>query len=674
MMKTNKKIFTLVIILLMLVLNVVVNAQSKNQFLPNRLNYPDMLNVKNVPLKPVDWNSFFYSDLGAWFGFALPSDSSKSFLGGFIGPFLITEGKWLSNSFAQLVIIDKSTKEQIDLSKALDVKVNYYPGMLTQSFTIKELRIELKQIFTSNSTSLEHIKIKNIGKKPVEISIGFKGNLLMENSKFVVSQNGIDAFFGSGGMKARLSFNNNIGKINVVNIDLKDYSLMGDNSIKINSSNEFNTVLAFNLDMNDKKDRNIIPELLNKPEIFFKRNENRWNGYLKKVFANIRKDFFSKEYYCLSVKALQTLIMNWRSPYGHLTYDGLFPSSAISYFNGFWSWDSWKHSAALAIFEPELAKNQIRALFQYQSSNGMIPDVIYADSSQNNWLDTKPPLAAWGVQKVYKHSNDKLFLKEIYPKLVKYHYWWYKDRDNDSNGLCEYGSTADSLIAAKWESGMDNAIRFDERKLVRNGLNAFSINLESVDLNSYLYKEKIILASMAKQLGLISHQLKFENEAELLKEKIHARMFNSSRGYFYDIDLETKKYLNVQGPEGWIALWGKVATDEQAKSVKNIIMDSTKFNSFIPFSTAAIDNPKLKANGYWRGPVWLDQAYFAIKGLANYGFMEESLFLTKKLLKNAKGLLNSNAPIRENYNPINGEGLEANHFSWSAAHILMMLH
>ena len=46
--------------------------------------------------------------------------------------------------------------------------------------------------------------------------------------------------------------------------------------------------------------------------------------------------------------------------------------------------------------------------------------------------------------------------------------------------------------------------------------------------------------------------------------------------------------------------------------------------------------------------------------------------LTTKLWQNADGLL-TNKEIRENYHPITGKGLNAKNFSWSAAHILMLL-
>lgn len=43
---------------------------------------------------------------------------------------------------------------------------------------------------------------------------------------------------------------------------------------------------------------------------------------------------------------------------------------------------------------PELAKDNIRVMFDYQQPDGMIIDCIYPDASENNYRDSKPPLAA----------------------------------------------------------------------------------------------------------------------------------------------------------------------------------------------------------------------------------------------------------------------------------------
>lgn len=57
--------------------------------------------------------------------------------------------------------------------------------------------------------------------------------------------------------------------------------------------------------------------------------------------------------------------------------------------------------------------------------------------------------------------------------------------------------------------------------------------------------------------------------------------------------------------------------------------------------------------------------------LSHNCFEKEASDLVGKLLYNANGLLR-NSPVYENYHPLNGQGLNAKNFSWTAAHILML--
>jgi putative isomerase len=84
-----------------------------------------------------------------------------------------------------------------------------------------------------------------------------------------------------------------------------------------------------------------------------------------------------------------------------------------------------------------------------------------------------------------------------------------------------------------------------------------------------------------------------------------------------------------------------------------------------------MNNPAYDADIYWRGRVWLDQVYFGLIALDNYGYSEEAQALANKLFKNAAGLSEQGA-IRENYNPETGQVQGATNFSWSAAHLLML--
>lgn len=366
-----------------------------------------------------------------------------------------------------------------------------------------------------------------------------------------------------------------------------------------------------------------------------------------------------------------TLVSNWRSPRGNLTHDGLFPSSAVSYFNGFWAWDSWKHAAALARFDTQLAKQQVRAMYAHQNEQGMIADVVYVDSTEDNWRDTKPPLSGWAIQTIFEIDRDFSFVKEMYPRLVNYHEWWYRERDHDGDGLAEYGSTDGTLIAAKWESGMDNAVRFDDTALLKNGDKAWSMNQESVDLNAYLYREKRALAELATALELPEDARRWEAERKALGDKIRSSMFDDERGWFSDVSIDGKRFLNAEGPEGWIPLWAGLATPEQAARVRERMLDPDRFRTFAPLPTVSRDNAEF-SDGYWRGLVWIDQAWFGIEGLRRYGFEDDAEALAAQLLQNLRGAVVPGVPLRENYHPLTGEGRNASHFSWTAAHLLMI--
>lgn len=114
-----------------------------------------------------------------------------------------------------------------------------------------------------------------------------------------------------------------------------------------------------------------------------------------------------------------------------------------------------------------------------------------------------------------------------------------------------------------------------------------------------------------------------------------------------------------------------MASAAQAKSVAAKLGDPAEFDTKAPFATVAKSSKYFDATNYWRGPVWFDQAYFAINGLERYGYGSEAKTLTNQLLSNAQGLM-GDGPFRENYNPLTGAGLNSTNFSWTAALFLSL--
>jgi putative isomerase len=652
-------------------------AREKKSDMNNNLQdkYTNTLNIQGIPAKQFDLKPFGFADMGAWHGYALPHQDSTKYYGGFTGPLSMKMwGQWLGKNLCQLVLTDTNTNQEIDLSKA-KAEMKYKPGLLEQKLQVQDLEINIQLVFASNRTSLLQTTITNNSNNDLQLKVGWKGELFEKGLQLAESSNGVQVNYENSD-EIFLLQSEHEKELNISEDKLSyQMNLKENQSLKAGEQREI-TMLHSHY-FNEKEamaEGKLLSVWLKNPQDVLSKNKSRWNGYLNKALNSDNKLLENKANRRLAVKCVQTLLTNWRSPAGDLQHDGVFPSAAYQGFYGFWSWDSWKQAVALVRFNPELAKSNILSMFQYQDEMGMVADCVYFDPKENNWRDTKAPLAAWAVLEIYKRTNDLDFIRGMYPKLVKYHEWWYQYRDHDKNGLCEYGSTDGTIIAAKWESGMDNAVRFDDAKMLKNNENGWSMDQESVDLNAYLYAEKEQLAELAELLGKNEEAKLFQSEAGKLKERIAKEFYDAKEGFFYDRAIKTGKLLTVQqGPEGWIPLYTNIANQEQAKGVKILLTDSTKFATKVPFPTLVADHHKFNPlKGYWRGPVWLDQAYFGVQALKNYGYKTEADALTNKLLSNAEGLL-QNAPIRENYHPITGEGLNANHFSWSAAHYLMLL-
>lgn len=633
----------------------------------SRNDYYNLINIKNAPKYERDRDCFVFSDLGSWIGYALPENEANENTGGFVGPYMMTGRGWIASTLAQPSMTVNG--ERFDFARNIQT-AKYYPGKLVQEFRNEQVYFVTELCYESAQTAVIRTSVRNISDKELDISLSYEGGLLGKNASLKAMDKGV--LIDTGVEDAQLAVR--FLTADQVNVVGKDSLRVAEKvSLALASGAEYNGAYTetFAFDETSLQNELKAQSSMNVEQVFTK-NEERWNGYLASIFKGESPYLKENKYRRVMVKAMITLVSNWRTPAGDILHDGCYPSYCG--FFGVWSWDSWKHASATALFNPELAKNEIRCLFDYQAENGMIPDYVSRFKERINWRDTKPPLAAWAVMNVYENTGDKAFVEEMFDKLYKYHQWWYTDRDHDKNGVCEYGSTDGTLIAAAWESGMDNGVRFDEAEMLKNEPeNAWSMNQENICLNSFLYAEKGYLAKMAKMLGNNELADKLTQEAKALKEHIQTKMFDPETGFFYDTRIGTGEFIKVMGAECWLPLWAGIATPEQARQVLDKMLDPTKFNSTVPLGTLEISHLRFRpTRGYWRGPVWIDQVYFGVMGLRKYGFDKEADMFVRKYIANAQGLL-TDGPIHENYNPLTGETLNCPNFGWSSAVTLRML-
>jgi len=664
-----KQIITLVLLAIFLI-------GCKNEPKKAHLEFSkNILNYRITPKDSLDKSGLMFSDQGAWFAFGLTDTDIP--LTGFSGPYLMTQqnGIWSSMSLSRLLLTSGNhNKNLIEPKKDLVQQVSYL-SHLEQDFKNKSIELKQQLVFLSGHTVLQKMRITNVSDKSIQFNASVQGavndiGITISNEAGIVKLTSTKS-----NAVGYIQSNNNIEKTEILESN-KSYALIFKSfDLKPNETKEIvisQTFIFLEYSWTGEKE---LISTTNFDQVLQKRIKEKENQ-LGKVFKQLNPKFSDSISKIAAAKSILTLQNNWRIPAGEIKKQGLFPSYHYKWFHGFWAWDSWKHAVGLSYYNTTIAKDQMRLMFDFQKEDGFITDCVFRDTSieKHNERDTKPPLAAWAVAKIYEKDKDVSFVKELYPKLVKYHNFWYAKRDHDQDGLCEYGSTDGSLIAAKWESGMDNAIRFDNSKILKNSEDGYSIDQESVDLNAYLYAEKLYLVTLAEALQKTEEAAKYKQEAEVLKIRIQSQFYDINDGWFYDTNLEGDIFIKGEGSEGWTALWANAATQEQAEAVKNSMMNPEKFFTKVPFQTMSADHEKFNPlNGYWRGPNWLDQTYFGVKGLRNYGFNLEADKATLQILKGAEGLLEKGPSIRENYHPITGKGLNAENFSWSAAHILMLL-
>ncbi|GGV86624.1 lipoprotein [Streptomyces gelaticus] len=688
-----------------------------------RLPYADVLDLHGTPAaaQPGDDEDNnpvgVFADQGAWHAYALPEAGDKDAYGGFSGPLYIAQEYpwWLSKSFSRIRLTEHG--RILDLAGGGAPRLTSLPGRLLQSHDLgRGLRLTLELRFATDRSALVRAEVRNTGPAPRTLGADWTGSVLRPADQPMRDAPSLTATTSGVGVdfaKVRETWDyltDGTERFEVTHKDRVRTTVEGDSyrteavdavTLAPGRSHSFDWTESYTFTAAERsKEQAKVRDVLARPASVVSASEARWQGYVAGVTRGVPADRRRT-----AVKSLETLVTNWRSAAGQIKHDGITPSISYKWFTGgIWAWDTWKQAVGTARFAPELAESQIRSMFDWQirpdsttrpQDTGMIPDVIfYNDPARGggNWNErnSKPPLAAWAVWEVYTKSGDKAFLREMYPKLAAYQAWWYRNRDHDHNGLAEYGATVDPAndspeerrLAAAWESGMDNAPRFDAglgtgtvaNRAADGTLLGYSLDQESVDLNSYLAADQGHLARIAGVLGRGADARHWKQRSTATATAVRATMYDAADGWFHDTALGTGAPLRSRGRgiEGAVPLWTGTASAAQARALRDKLTDPAEFATTVPFPTVAKSSPYFSPTAYWRGPVWFDQAYFALGGLRRYGYAKDADTLTDRLLTHASGL-SGDGPIMENYDPVTGAPLNSPNFSWSAALLLPIL-
>ena len=355
--------------------------------------------------------------------------------------------------------------------------------------------------------------------------------------------------------------------------------------------------------------------------------------------------------------------------------------------NGGWAiggWDTFFNALLTSLEDPAQTASGIKAILLAQTPDGLVPNM--ASGNGNTPDRSEPPVGAYGTWKVYQRTHDRALLEWAYPRLLKWHQRWFNDRgdgqpwrDGNRDGLLEWGSDRGSttsvggrghLQAAKWESGMDDSPLWDEAVYDPH---TYTLNLDSVDLNSLYALDAECLSKIALILGKDDDARKLDADYDRMKQNVRAKLWNENDGIYEDRfwDGHFSKHL---APANFYPLLAGIATPAQAKRmIEDHLLNPKEFWGTYVAPSIARSDPAFQGQFYVRGNIWPMINYLLYEGITRYGFDHVALEFAQKNYNLFMNEWNASQLSSEQYYAWGGTGGGHPQYTWGALLCLIAL-
>jgi putative isomerase len=316
----------------------------------------------------------------------------------------------------------------------------------------------------------------------------------------------------------------------------------------------------------------------------------------------------------------------------------------------FGHWDIVHQTIDVMDAYPEHALHQLLNNIENQEPSGLIPGSIWMpksedDKSRPKWnRDTQghPPLWVFAVDDLIEKTADDSILKTFYTPLIRQITWFENERKAGGEGF--YYT---DITLKKWESGVDEGIRFDD---------AAKGEFACIDATSHVYLLYQTAARWSVELGLDNTY--YSKRAAELKAYIQNELYSESEGLFYDQWAMKDPASRTLAFETLFPVVVGAATQKQAdRIIDEYVLDPTCFNTEHPLATVGKRDPKFELR-MWRGPAWNSMTYWVARGCIEYGREDAALILLEKALDQSAKQFQATGKIWEFYHPLGGHPQE----------------
>ncbi len=335
----------------------------------------------------------------------------------------------------------------------------------------------------------------------------------------------------------------------------------------------------------------------------------------------------------------------------------------------YFAWDSFFNADLASIADKESAHETVRAMLSVQLENGQVPNYAHWPCS-NEYITpnkTNPPVAAMCVWKLHQRHPDMNFLKEVYPKLAKWHEWFKEGRRHKNSYLLSWGDGKGLLHEAVLESGWDDTPAFDGAEM-----KGTLMNIYCVDLSSLWAADAEYLAKISTTLGFAAEAEYFKNERDSMVNEINSKLWNEKLGMYCNRYIDdnadgTPRFQTRFTPLNFYPLICGAPDSKRAKRVLSYLHNPKKFWGQYLVPTVPYDDPLYPNQSYWRGHIWGPCNYLVWQGVKRYDDTEHISQYAERSVN--LFMRNWNTPLEacaENYMSTDGSVGDDPHYTWGA--------
>ncbi len=397
-----------------------------------------------------------------------------------------------------------------------------------------------------------------------------------------------------------------------------------------------------------------------------------------------------------------------------------------------WLWDSCFIAIGLRHLDIKRAQTELISLLRGQWSNGMLPHIIftpgkihrrelelwrsylspYAPSNVATSGLTQPPMLAEAVVRIGQKMHlpeRRSWFRQMYPHLLAYHEWLYRERDPHDEGLVillhPYESGLDSTPPwlselrkhnmPLWVSAIErvhldslvNAFRRDTRHVPAaqrmSNIEALAywaalrrLRRKAYNSEALLSRSLFAVEDLAFNCILIRANSNLKDIAKALKEELPQwlsqrmskteealeQLWDETDGQYYSRSFVSHKLIEESTIATLLPLYAGTISEERVKRLVELLKAPKWFGTSWPVPTVPRHSPYFDQFKYWQGPSWVNTNWLIIDGLERYNLLSEARVLRERTIQ-----MVAEGGFGEYFSPLNGKAVGAQNFSWTAA-------